>query len=53
MVCSVGATVACGDALAFACETDSCTAPKLRRGVLIIQDADEGEQRYTVTMQSP
>ncbi len=48
MVCSVGATVACGESIVFACGEDSCTAPKLSRGVLIVHDADEGEQRFAV-----
>ncbi|MBL9017888.1 MAG: hypothetical protein JNL83_27120 [Myxococcales bacterium] len=50
LVCTVRAEVACSEPLAFACAAESCTAPRLSRGVLIVHDADEGEQRYAVAM---
>ena len=49
VVCTTGPDVACSTAVAFACEADGCTAPKLSRGVLIVHDADDGEQRYAVS----
>lgn len=48
IVCTTGRDIACSKAVAFACEAESCTAPRLSRGVLIVRDADDGEQRYTV-----
>ena len=49
IVCTTGPDVACTTPVAFACEADSCTAPRLSRGVLIVKDADEGEQRYALS----
>ena len=51
IVCATGRDVACSKPVAFACEADSCTAPRLSRGVLIVADADEGEQRYAVSQE--
>ena len=50
LVCSLEPAVACGEPLAFACDENSCVAPKLSRGMLIVRDTDEGEQRYAVTV---
>ena len=52
IVCTTGRDIACSKPVAFACEPDSCTAPRLSRGVLIVRDADEGEQRYAVSSET-
>lgn len=48
LVCSTGPAVACARPIAFSCEPGGCTAPRLSRGVLIVDDADDGELRYTL-----
>ncbi len=49
IVCSTGRDIACSKPIAYVCANDSCTAPRLSRGVLIVTDADDGVQRYAVS----
>lgn len=49
IVCTTGRDIACTRPVAFACGADTCTAPRVSRGMLIVADADDGEQRYALS----